>query len=597
MPVVASATLEVTPVLSGAQQSLTEQLTGAAEPASEAAGKKSGSKLASGLAKGIAAGSVAVAGAVAGTSAALISAAGATAEYGDQIDKASQKMGVSSTFYQEWDAVLQHSGTSMDSMSATFKKLANASQNASKDQVAAFEAIGLSMDDVAKMSAEDLFGSVISGLQGMEEGTERTAIATQLLGKGAMELGPLMNTSAEDTQAMIDRVHELGGVMGEDSVKAAAAYQDSLQDMQTALDGVKRGVIADLLPVLTTFMDQVGDFISNTDLTPLTSVFSSAISVLGKFIKSLDISAIAGTFQSVITTISTVVETAWSAMSTVFDALQGAFATISDALGTTDADWSGVWADMSAVVEGAADVISGVIGVIADAIAWVVGEVQTEGSIFNGVWNSMAAIVEGFQGVISGVVSFVSALIRGDWSGAWNSAKSIVSTIWNTIKAVCSNVWNSIKSTAKSVWNGIKEAMTQPIQSARDTISGILDRIRGFFPLSIGRIFSNFHLPHISVSGGSPPFGIGGMGSLPHFSVEWYAKAMNQPYVFDKPTIFGAGEAGEEIMYGRENLLRDIREASGNGTTNVYVTVNGAESPEEWAVRFAKEFKLQARTA
>ena len=41
--------------------------------------------------------------------------------------------------------------------------------------------------------------------------------------------------------------------------------------------------------------------------------------------------------------------------------------------------------------------------------------------------------------------------------------------------------------------------------------------------------------------------------------------------------------------------MRDIEEAS-HGETNVYVTVNGAENPEDWAVRFAKEFKLQART-
>ena len=66
-----------------------------------------------------------IAGAVAGASAAIIGATGATAEYGDQIDKASQKLGVSSTFYQEWEAVLQHSGTSMDSMSASFGIFAN----------------------------------------------------------------------------------------------------------------------------------------------------------------------------------------------------------------------------------------------------------------------------------------------------------------------------------------------------------------------------------------------------------------------------------------------------------------------------------------
>jgi hypothetical protein len=85
-------------------------------------------------------------------------------------------------------------------------------------------------------------------------------------------------------------------------------------------------------------------------------------------------------------------------------------------------------------------------------------------------------------------------------------------------------------------------------------------------------------------------------GGTPSVSTSWYDKATAVPYLFRHPTIFGAGEAHDEIMYGRENLLRDIREASGGGTT-VYVTVNGAENPEDWAVRFAKEFKLQARTA
>ena len=174
------------------------------------------------MAKKIAVGSAAVAGAVAGVGGALVATASKTAAYGDSIDKASQKLGVSSTFYQEWEAVLQHSGTSMDKMGGTFKRLATASQDASADQQAAFEKLGLSMEDVSKMSPEELFTNVVSGLQGMEEGSERTAVATQLLGKGATEMGALLNTSAEDTQAMIDNVHELGGVMGEDAVKASA---------------------------------------------------------------------------------------------------------------------------------------------------------------------------------------------------------------------------------------------------------------------------------------------------------------------------------------------------------------------------------------
>lgn len=174
-----------------------------------------------------------------------------TVEYGDAVDKSSQKLGISASAYQKWDAVLQHSGSSMGSMSATFKTLANAAQDASDDQVKAFERIGLSMDEVSNMATEDLFGAVIRGLQNMEQGTERTALATDLLGRGAMELGPLLNTSADDTQAMLDRVDALGGVMSDDAVKASAAFQDAMQDLTTAIEGNVRNMSAKVLPVLT----------------------------------------------------------------------------------------------------------------------------------------------------------------------------------------------------------------------------------------------------------------------------------------------------------------------------------------------------------
>ncbi|MCM1328844.1 MAG: hypothetical protein NC253_05320 [Ruminococcus sp.] len=186
---------------------------------------------------------------------AIVKTTSETAAYADNIDKASQKLGVSAEFYQEWEAVLQHSGTSMSSMTATFKTLANAAQDMSADQQAAFEKLGISINDVANLSTEDLFEQVISGLQNMEEGTERTAIATDLLGRGAMEMGALLNTSAEDTQKMIDTVHDLGGVMSDEAIKAGAAFQDSLQDLQTSLNGLKNNLAAEFLPSMVEVMD------------------------------------------------------------------------------------------------------------------------------------------------------------------------------------------------------------------------------------------------------------------------------------------------------------------------------------------------------
>ena len=149
-----------------------------------------------------------------------------------------------------------------------------------------------------------------------------------------------------------------------------------------------------------------------------------------------------------------------------------------------------------------------------------------------------------------------------------------------------------------------------------------MQKIKGFFPLSIGRIFSGLKLPHISVNGGKAPFGIGGKGSLPSFSVSWYAKAMEKGMILDRPTIFGAmnrqllgaGEAGSETVVGTDSLMNMITSAVSNigddivdaflaagkmqqrGDVNIHVEVNGAENPEDWGKRLVRQMKLEMRT-
>lgn len=220
----------------------------------ETKAKSMGGKIAGGMAKAAKAGAVAVAAvgtATTAAGAAMVHATGKVAEYGDSIDKMSQKMGLSAEKYQEWDAIMQHSGTSIEAMKPSMKTLANAAESGSD----AFQQLGMSQQEVASMSQEELFEKTISALQNVEDDTQRTYLAGKLLGRGATELGALLNTSAEDTEKMRQRVHELGGVMSDEAVKASAAYQDSLQDMQTAMDGIKRNAIAEFLPGMTTVMD------------------------------------------------------------------------------------------------------------------------------------------------------------------------------------------------------------------------------------------------------------------------------------------------------------------------------------------------------
>jgi len=139
---------------------------------------------------------------------------------------------------------------------------------------------------------------------------------------------------------------------------------------------------------------------------------------------------------------------------------------------------------------------------------------------------------------------------------------------------------------------GIAETLGAVMNDAYNRADAALDRLESRFSSVDLSFEQHIRVPHFYMNGSFNAE----TGSTPWVSTSWWDKATSTPYLFRNPTIFGAGEAHDEVLYGRENLLADIREASG-GNTNVYVTVNGAENPEDWAIRFAKEFKLQARTA
>ena len=252
----AKAYVQIVPSAEGISGSLSSVLGGEATEA----GKSAGGKFSSAMGGVLKTGAAAIAGigtAAIGAGTALTGAAAGVASYGDHIDKMSQKMGLTAEAYQEWDAVMQHSGTSMDTMKSSMKTLANAAETGN----AAFKELGITEKDLKNMNQQQIFEATIAGLQNVEDDTQRTYLAGKLLGKGATELGALLNTSAEDTQAMRDRVHELGGVMSDEAVKNSAAFQDSLQDLQTSFAGVKNSVMSEMLPSFTSVMDGLSSLV------------------------------------------------------------------------------------------------------------------------------------------------------------------------------------------------------------------------------------------------------------------------------------------------------------------------------------------------
>ena len=169
---------------------------------------------------------------------------------------------------------------------------------------------------------------------------------------------------------------------------------------------------------------------------------------------------------------------------------------------------------------------------------------QGASDFFDGGVELMESIAEGAQGDI-GRMGEVFGEAKDAIATALGAAKERVISIAGDIRSSFTNAVTPLIAKAKSTFESVKKAITDPIEKAKSLVTSAMDRIKSLFPLSIGKIFSNLQLPHISVSGGSPPFGIGGKGSLPSFSVSWYAKGgfVNGAH------LIGVGEDGTELIW------------------------------------------------
>ncbi len=152
---------------------------------------------------------------------------------------------------------------------------------------------------------------------------------------------------------------------------------------------------------------------------------------------------------------------------------------------------------------------------------------------------------------------------RNFWIKMWAKIQSACGTATKWIKDKFGDLKDALK-TVRDTFSKIKDTIADKLDEARDKVSGVIKKIKGFFPLSIGKIFSNLKIPKISVSGGKAPFGIAGKGKMPSFDVQWKAKGA----VFDEPTIFstpkgfqGVGEAGPEAVAPITTLQAYIRDA------------------------------------
>ena len=540
------------------------------------------------MSKAMKVGTVAVAALGAGTvllSKKLVDGAKSVAEYGDHVDKMSQKIGISTDAYQKWDYVMKRAGGNVDSLKMGMKTL---SQQAEKNSDA-FQALGISEEQVANLSKEDLFTETVKGLSEMEDSTERTALATKLLGRAGADLAPLFNQGSEAIEEQMEIAEKYGMVMPEEAVKASAAFEDSMTTLQMTTEGLKNRLLGEFLPSMTKVTDGMallftGDMSGLDDVTEGIKEFIGKIGEMAPKVLEAGGKLISGLVKGMVQKIPTLLSSAGDMIMKLFGSIEEKLPDIQTTISNTITK-IGEWLQTNGptLLQNAATLGLKLVEMIAKAI------------------------IEAVPVIISSIPALIKGIVKGfkdyDWS---KTGKTIIKGIAKGIRAVGKMLKTAISKPVKDAKDAIvtgfqnakdkaveymqklKDKISEKITDAKDKVKEIVDKIKAFFPIDVGKIFKGW-IPKISIRTKTSDKGASTDSSVGR---ERFARAMNQPYVFKNPTEFYAGDAGDEVLFGRNSLMQDIEKAaSKGGDIIINLTYNAGDDAEEMVRDIARGVK------
>ena len=177
-------------------------------------------------------------------------------DYGDYLEKTSHKTGLATSTLSEYKLAAELAGTSQAGLVSGLQRLQKnmgaALRSPTSASAIAFKNLGLEFQnaDGSFRDLTSLFPEFAERMSKMEDGTLKTQIAMDLMGRSGAELIPILNLGADGIQKIAQESAAMGVVWDTESSTAAAHFNDELVRMKTRIDGLVQTTVREWLPTM-----------------------------------------------------------------------------------------------------------------------------------------------------------------------------------------------------------------------------------------------------------------------------------------------------------------------------------------------------------
>ena len=453
------------------------------------------------------------------------------AQTADELNTLSKVYGISTDKLQMYGAAAELVDVDVETIAKSHVKLEKTMYSAANGSTAsaeAFEKLGVNIynADGSLRDADEVWNDSIAALGKMETATERDAVAMQIMGKSAMELNPLIEDGGETYKQVADTMSKYDlHFIDQETLDAANEFNDSVDTMKILASAAFNEIGTTMAATLAPAMEKVVDLIGK----------------LANWISNLSPQAL-----------------------TILGIVAGAVAVLAPILI--------------------------VLGKVAFGISSIINLVAVVGPAIGGIVMALGPVLLIIAAVVAaGIVLYknwdkikAKAIeLKDNIVAAWENVKTGVANALNAVKTTIMSAFTTIKNIVMRLWNnGVIKMLTIPIRTAVAIIRTAINTIKRIINGAKLQL-PKFKLPHFKINGGKLPWGIGGKGTKPSISVDWYAKGA----IFKKPTLLGAGaalkgvgEAGAEAVLPLD-LLWDNMRSMADSIVNGVVSAQQMQAP------------------